>query len=48
LKNICSACGTKADKAYRLCLLCGAAMKGSREDQGWIDEIEAPDVIFDD
>ena len=44
----CSACGFAADKPYRICPHCGLAMKGSKYDPSWVDEMEMIDAAFDD
>ncbi|MBQ6392319.1 MAG: hypothetical protein IJH60_02295 [Eubacterium sp.] len=44
----CSACGSRADKPYKLCPCCGLPMKGSKYKPSWVDEMEAIDAILDD
>lgn len=43
---ICSACGARADKPYRVCPRCSAPMKGSKLDPVWVDEMADFDELF--
>ena len=45
---VCSACGARAARPVRTCPRCGAAMKSSKQDLNWIDEIEGLGAILDD
>lgn len=44
----CSACGGQADRPYKTCPHCAAAMGGSEYDPSWVDELEIMDAIFGD
>ncbi len=44
----CSNCGKTAAKPKKTCPNCGCAMRGSKGDLGWVDEMEMIDAIFDD
>ena len=44
----CSACGEVVSKPKKSCPNCGAVMKGSKSDLGWVDELEALDAFLDD
>ena len=45
---VCSACGCRAARPGRICPGCGAAMKGSKYDPAWVDELEWLDAFLDD
>ena len=44
---ICSACGARCPRAFRTCPGCGAAMKKTKYDPYWVDEIENMDAFWD-
>ena len=45
---LCSACGTSAGRAYTVCPACGAVMKKTKYDPGWVDEAEGLSALLDD
>ena len=45
---ICSACGAKSDKPYKVCPACGSPMKKTRYDASWVDEAEGLSALLDD
>ena len=47
-KYICSACGSVCAKPYKLCSVCGAAMKKTKAGPSWVDEAEEWSAILDD
>ena len=44
----CSACGFRADKRFLSCPRCGAAIKGSKYDASWVDEMAEFDLMFEE
>ena len=44
---ICSNCKAKVVKPVSPCPRCGAPMKGTKSNTGWVDEMEAIDAIFE-
>ena len=44
----CSACGEVVARPKKSCPNCGCVMKGTKGDQGWIDEMEAIDAWLED
>ena len=45
---VCSACGIRTDRPYKICPHCKALMNGSKYDPSWVDEAEFMDEIFED
>lgn len=45
---ICSVCGAKSDKPYRVCPACGCPMKKTKYDASWVDETEGLSALLDD
>ena len=45
---ICSTCGFKSDKPYKVCPACGSSMKKTRYDASWVDEAEGISALLDD
>ncbi len=45
---ICSACGAKSNKPYKVCPDCGHEMKKTKYDESWVDETEGLSALLDD
>ncbi|MBQ6535945.1 MAG: hypothetical protein IJI40_04120 [Firmicutes bacterium] len=44
---ICSSCKARFRRAGKTCPCCGAAMKKTKYDPRWVDEIEDVDALLD-
>ena len=45
---VCSVCGCKAKKAYKICPGCGSKLSKVKYDASWVDEAELIDMIWED
>ncbi|MBO4637103.1 MAG: hypothetical protein J5685_08165 [Clostridiales bacterium] len=45
---VCSVCKKRFSKASSTCPSCGAVMTKTKNDPGWVDDLEMIDAIFDD
>lgn len=44
----CSECGYAVRRAGKICPVCGAVIRGEKDDQRWIDEAEELDWLLED
>ncbi len=45
---VCSSCGSKSDKPYAVCPVCGLPMKRVQYEASWVDEAEGLSALLDD